>query len=244
MSIYQIRKNMEVSKRRVYQILQEYKTTGTMPVVGKASGRPCKIISEEERNFILQAYKENHLSASILELVIKNKYKIHISHYKIHKVLLEYGLAKLIGMKIRKKKWVRYERKHSLTAVHMDWAYDPHTGKWIIAVIDDASRKILAYGEFDHATVENTILVLKQALEYGKIREVITDHGSQFTANKFDKNGKAYSQFEEFCKDNNIKHILCRVKHPQSNGKIERWFGLYRQKIDQFVNLKEFVYSP
>ena len=38
------------------------------------------------------------------------------------------------------------------------------------------------------------------------------------------------------------KHILARVKHPQTNGKIERWFGLIEQKfylfdydIDKFV---------
>ena len=84
--------------------------------------------------------------------------------------------------------------------------------------------------------------MLKQALEYGKIKQVITDHGPQFTANKFDSKGNAYSQFEEFCKDNKIKHILCRVKHPQSNGKIERWFGLYKQKGKFFLTLKEFVY--
>jgi len=242
MSTYQISREMEISERRVNQILYEHKKTGIMPVVGKQIGRPVKEASSEERAIILRAYKEEHLSASLLELIIEKKYNIHISHYNIHKVLLAEGLAKPIGMKIRKKKWVRYERKHSLTAVHMDWMYDQHIGKWIIAVIDDSSRLILAYGEFSHATVKNTILVLKQALEYGNIKQVITDHGTQFTANKFDKNGKAYSQFAEFCKQNNIKQILCRVKHPQSNGKIERWFGLYRQKINQFANLKDFVY--
>ena len=44
----------------------------------------------------------------------------------------------------------------------MDWMYDEQRGKNIIAVIDDASRMVLSYGEFDHATVENTILVLKK----------------------------------------------------------------------------------
>ena len=63
-----------------------------------------------------------------------------------------------------------------------------------------------------------------------------------FNSNKFDSKGNAYSQFEEFCKQNKIKHILCRIKHPQSNGKIERWFGLYKQKGKFFLTLKEFVY--
>ena len=44
MSFYQIRKEMKVSKRRVYQILQEYKTIGILPVVGRNAGRPAKKI--------------------------------------------------------------------------------------------------------------------------------------------------------------------------------------------------------
>jgi len=242
MTPYQISKLMAVSISRVYQIWRKYNETGAMPAVGLRSGRPKKELSFNQIGIILKTYNEQKVSASILEALIEKKYKIHINHNKIHQILLEKGLANRIGMKIRKKNWVRYERKHSLTAVHMDWFYDPHIGKWIIAVLDDASRMILSYGAFDHATAENTILVLKEALKYGKIKQAITDHGAQFTANKFDKNGKAYSQFEEFCKENKIKHILCRIKHPQSNGKMERWFGLYKQKIYLFGSLDEFVH--
>jgi len=39
--------------------------------------------------------------------------------------------------------------------------------------------------------------------------------------------------FEEFCNGNEIKHILGRVHHPQTNGKIERWFGTYKQEFKE-----------
>ena len=71
---------------------------------------------------------------------------------------------------------------------------------------------------------------------------MITDRGCQFTANKTDKKGEHKSKFREFCKSKEIKQILCRVKHPQSNGKIERWFGLYRKKRNLFDSLREFVH--
>lgn len=242
MSTYQISREMNISERRVNQILKFHRENGRIPELGNNLGRPKKQLTEQGINAILECFNQYKLSASQLEGLINNKYGFHINHNKIHQVLLEKGLANKIGMKIRKKKWIRYERKHSLSAVHMDWAYDPKIDMWIIAVIDDASRMILSYGEFGNPTVDNTVLVLKEALKYGKIREVITDHGAQFTANKFDKNGNAYSQFSEFCKDNGIKQILCRVKHPQSNGKIERWFGLYRQKRYLFSSLQDFVY--
>ena len=240
-STRQVGQEIQISHERARQIYKKYKQTGIIPVL-QSVGRPKKQLTETEINLIITSFSKHKVSASWLTKIIKCEFNININHNKIHEILLENNMAKTIGKKIRKKPWIRYERDHSLTAVHMDWMYDEKIGKHLIVVIDDASRKILAYGEFEHATAENSILVLKEALKHGKIKEVITDRGSQFTANKFDKKGNAYSQFGDFCKANGIKQILCRVKHPQSNGKIERWFGLYRQKIKYFNSLREFVY--
>jgi len=35
--------------------------------------------------------------------------------------------------------------------------------------------------------------------------------------------------------------VLARVKHPQTNGKMERWFGCYKQHRDRFDKLEDFV---
>ena len=209
----------------------------------KPQGRPRKQLTETETNLILTSFFKYNLSASLLTKIIHKKHGVKINHNKIHEILLDNKMAKKEPKKSKRRKpWIRYERNHSLTAVHLDWMYDEQRGKNIIAVIDDASRMILSYGEFDQATVENTILVLKKALKYGKIKEAITDHGSQFTANKLNKKGEHNSKFAEFCKSQGIKQILCRIKHPQSNGKIERWFGLYRQKRHMYNSLQDFVY--
>jgi putative transposase len=89
----------------------------------------------------------------------------------------------------RRKPWIRYERAHSLSAVHMDWHISKVVpGKHVCVVLDDSSRKILLGGEFNEETSENAILLLKVALDqcclvynWG-IRECITDHGTQFYA--------------------------------------------------------------
>ena len=136
----------------------------------------------------------------------------------------------------RKKDWIRYERRHSLTAVHVDWHQRPNDGPWVFAVEDDASRAILTIIECDSPTVEMSIEGMEIALTYGKIKECISDHGSQFTSNR---DGK--SQFKEFLDANSIKQILCRIKHPQSNGKIERFFYTYERHRDAFKTPQEFV---
>ena len=86
--------------------------------------------------------------------------------------------------------------------------------------MDDASRFITCYGVFDSATTENTIKVLKMGFaEYGVPDEILTDHGTQFVAAK--NRGKANHKFKEFLKENGVRHILARINHPQTNGKVE-----------------------
>ena len=52
---------------------------------------------------------------------------------------------------------------------------------------------------------------------------------------------KAEHGFERFLEENGIKHILCRYNHPQSNGKVEKWFDLYRIHRKRFTTFDEFI---
>jgi len=122
--------------------------------------------------------------------------------------------------------------------------YGRETGKGLmisIAFMDDASRFITCYGVFDSATTENTINVLREGFaEYGIPDGILTDHGTQFVAAKGRE--KAKHKFKEFLKENGVRHILARINRPQTNGKIERFFGLMEQKLHLFDSVEEFIY--
>jgi hypothetical protein len=62
------------------------------------------------------------------------------------------------------KPWIRYERKHSLSMVHLDYTSN-HDGKkvYVCVVLDDSLRRILAGGEFDSETTDNTLQHLREA---------------------------------------------------------------------------------
>ena len=108
--------------------------------------------------------------------------------------------------------------------------------------MDDASRLIVGYGAFQEATAENTIQVLKQAIsKYKSPHEILTDRGSQFYTNEGERREKSISQFETYLANQGIKHNLCRVNHPQTNGKLERFYGVYEQKQHQFKSIDEYV---
>jgi len=233
---YQARKISNISIRRVNQVYKQYQLTGEIPEIGKNNGRPKKPIEEWEIQMVKETYNKYRVSASTLMKLIERDYGKHINHNRIHKIMLELGYAKKKDKRdIRKKDWIRYERRHSLTAVHIDWFYD---GKqWAFAVEDDASRKIVSLIECNSPTVEKSIEGMEEALKHGAIKQCISDHGSQFVSNI-----GGDSRFVEFLEKHRIKQILCRLKHPQSNGKVEKWFDTYRLHRHAFKTKEEFLY--
>ena len=232
---YQARKIANVSVRRVDELWKEYLTTEDIPIIGKSVGRPMIPIEEWEIELIKKSYDKYRVSADTLERLIERDENKHISHYRIHKILLELGYAKKKENRDKRKKdWIRYQRMHSLTAVHIDWHYNGRV--WVFAVIDDASRLIIALLECPSPTTKRSIEGIRLALEYGKIEQCISDRGSQFMNNM---NG--YSEFQEFLKKVGIKHIKIKIKHPQSNGKVEKWFGCYDSHRKAFNTKEEFL---
>ena len=234
---YQARKIAGISKRRVNQVWKEYQESGQIPELGKRNCRPVKPVEKWEVRLVKKAYKKYRVSASTLEKCIERDYGKHVPHNKVHKIMLQLGLAKAKSKRdVRKKNWIRYERRHSLTAVHLDWYYDSIKEQWVLPVIDDASRMMLSLVETKHATTEASIQAMQEALLHGKILQCITDHGTQFI-----KDESKRSRFAEFLEKQEIQHILCRIKHPQSNGKSEIINKLYHKHRQSFPNKEAFM---
>lgn len=234
-----------ITRRRVDQLWKQYRETGIIPKIGVAMGRPKKPISGEESAVIDNAYRQFRYGARMLEKIIRKIYALLISHNRIHRYLMDRGLARAEASKRKQRTWVRYERTHSMSAGHIDWYEDAISGLKIYAILDDSSRKILAIGEFATINTENSIAVVERAIqEYGPIcplRELIMDHGSAFGAHRRNENGYWDSEFKRYLETKGIHPILTRVKHPQTNGKIEKWFHAYKRFRYEFASLDEFI---
>ena len=153
---YQARKVAGVSVRRVYQLKEAFDKTGEIPDIGKLAGRPRKPLEEWEIQAVKKTFEKYRVSADTLERLIDRDFKRQIGNNRIHQILVYLGYAKKKGNgDKRKKKWKRYERRHSLTAVHIDWHY--FKGIWVFSVEDDASRKLLALIEEKRESTDNSI---------------------------------------------------------------------------------------
>jgi putative transposase len=234
----------KVTRRRIEQLWQAYRLTGLMPTL-KNPGRPRRSRDLKEATVILEAYDQHRLGAVNLERIISIKLGVRIPHNRIHEVLRMNSKATPQPSKQRRRTWVRYERAHSMSLWHMDWK-QLSTGEWFLAILDDASRYVVGYGVYPQATTENTLTILKQAIaKYGYPLEILTDRGSQFYANEGERKEKGVSQFEQYLADHGIKHILCRVNHPQTNGKLERFYGVLEDKMirrAQIATVPEYVH--
>lgn len=232
-----------VSQSRVRQLWGQYRTLGAVPSLG-SPGRPRRAITDEQVSAVLSMYRENPCGAVVLEALL-DRHGLKVPHNTIHRILKDHHLASNDAGKQKRRKWVKYERRHSMSLWHTDWYQikdDRWRGRWLIAYLDDASRFVPGYGVFDDATTENAISVLDSCIKrYGRPLELLTDHGSQFYANSGQIKSPGVSRFQEYLLQQKINHILGRVNHPQTNGKIERFYETFQLKVHHFDSIEQFV---
>lgn len=223
----------KIPKQTLYRWLKAYKRFGEAGLENKSPGAAAQLINPKFEELILSKWKERKRSAHKLWIDLKMK-GFDVAERQIQKIYRKHGLKMNKRSRPSQVKFVKYEWPLPNMLWHTDWTVCPFTGFQLIAFIDDHSRFIVHAEYFTNATTENTILAFARAVkQHGKPDAVLTDNGVQF---------HIHGPFEEFCAGNGIKHILGRVHHPQTNGKIERWFGTYKQEFkDGEDTLNSFV---
>jgi putative transposase len=205
----------------------------------KQCGRKPRLITEEERKLVIDTYNEYFASATMIEQILDEK-GTHINHNRIHRILLEAGLAKPNPRKQKKRKYKCYERKHSFSLVHMDWC--TYKGRKFILFEDDASRFILAHGEFSSDNKKNTIKVFKKSLKYGVYKQLHSDNDRTFRANKQEGKKQGIADLEIATRKAGVKQIFTRVRYPQGNGKLERLNGTIKRLWKQLGSLDKAIW--
>lgn len=232
LSMHQIARIQKISRFHAWRVWWKYRND-KKPRLLPCGRKPIPLI-DEEVELVKKMKEETNFGAVNIEKVLAEK-GVKMSHNRIHAILRQEGLAREQPAKSKRRKWVRYERKHSNSLAHADWF--EHEGRQIILYEDDASRLITGFGEFDAATTENALKVFDEAVKnWGAPKQLMTDHGTQFCAVE-----EHEYQFTEHLKSKGVEHIMARVKHPQSNGKLERLVLTMRGLLKWKASLKEAV---
>mgnify|MGYP001605547905 FL=1 len=129
---------------------------------------------------------------------------------------------------------------------HTDWHVikaEKLKGKDIIVYLDDCSRKVMNHC-LGRPTSKNSLFALYGAIAKNMVTpfQLNSDHGTQFIPVKYDKKGKASHEFQEALDELGILFVPSRVRHPQTNGKMERFFGILDVEFDErFEDLDAFI---
>ncbi len=239
LSVWQIAKQQGVTPRWVRKLFERYLETEQFPFPKRPGKKPLPIPFETQQ-LIEETFRKTPIGAVKMEQLLDYQ-GVHIPHNTIHVVLREKKLAQEQPNKSNKRKWIRYERKHSNSLWHID--YCEIEGKQVVGVLDDASRFVPACNEYDNATAENAADILVKAIgSYGAPRQLVSDHGVQFTSIERESCPEPKENlFQQTLKKYGIQHIKARVKHPQTNGKMERWFGTLKKLKKHYGTVQKAV---
>ena len=242
MPVQKIALAQKVSRVSVWKIQQAYKKYGLDALRDHKPGRLFEPLNPKFYKKVIDEWKVQRCGARKLHRIFCKK-GFSVSLWKISQVLKAEGLQKPCKKRQKPRKYRRYEWPLPNLMWHTDW-YELSDGKWLVVYIDDCTRKIMSHGVFENATSRNALLVLHKAIAEHKVTPFMlnSDKGTQFYANKRDKQGNADHSFEQELELLGIQFVPSRTKHPQTNGKTERWFGIFATEYDdRFKTVDEFV---
>ena len=234
-----------MSRITVWKIRQAYKKFGVAGLRDHKAGRLSEPLYTQFYTRLVEEWKRQRCGARKLHAILKKK-GFGVSLRKISQVMVREGFQKPCPKRQKPRKYKRYEWPISNFMWHTDW----HTmkarlkGKEFISYLDDSSRQIMSYGLFDSATTRNSLIVLYAAIARHQVTpfELNSDRGTQFIPSKFDKNGKANSEFQEALQELGVIFIPSRARHPQTNGKLEKFHDILETEFDdRFETMDEFI---
>lgn len=147
----------------------------------------------------------------------------HLTRSSLHRCLQRHGISRLPevdGDKPGKKTFKRYP----IGYFHIDIA-EARTaeGKLDLFVAIDRTTKF-AYAELHEKAgkmaAAQFLRNLVAAVPYA-IHTLLTDNGIQFTNRQQDRHAFEHI-FDRVCRENGIEHRLTKIKHPWTNGQVER----------------------
>lgn len=156
---------------------------------------------------------------------------------------------KIFRRLMREEGIIRYEKDMAWELVHIDihklknikWQ-NPKKKKYLAWVIDDATR--IEYSEvLPNKKAKTLALFMKRSYKWFKnkwiiIKKLLSDNWLEFTTHHVES--KAKHSFEIMLKRLNIEHKYTRVRRPQTNWKIERFWKIFEEQFFKKYSFSSF----
>ena len=230
----QVLKEIGIPKSTYYRWLSRQQQRHSLEDQPGGGAAPWnRLTPQEERTVLVAARQLTQLSCRQLAAWITDNQGFSVSESTVYRILREEGLIKSPQMQLKAGK--EYHRK--TTGPHQMWATDASYFRvigwgyyYMVTVMDDYSRFILAHKLQRDMTSDSFIEVVQEAVDKTGMTEVPVADRTRLLSD----NGSGYVSraFNDYLHLVGIRHILAAPYHPQTNGKLER----YHQSIKRDVN--------
>lgn len=205
----------------------------------RAAPRPPwnRLRPEEEEAILAVARASPELSPRQLAFRITDAAAFSVSESSCYRLLRRHGLVKAaeaVGFAAEKE--YRHKTSHPNQMWATDGAYLKVAGwgyYYLVTVLDDYSRFILAWRLQQDMTANSLIEVVQEAVEETGMTEVPVKDRTALLSD----NGPGYLSrvFAGYLKQVGIRHIVSAPYHPQTNGKIERYHRTLKSQVKLVV---------
>jgi len=234
---------LKLSERWVRDLVKRLGKEGDGGILHRLRGRASKRrIAEAVREKAVRLLKREYrdFGPTLATEYLAEKHQVKMSRETLRKLLMEAGVWK------RKRR--RVEEVHVWRARRACWGelvqwdssdHDWLEGRgprlWLVAMIDDATSRVLArFAEHD-TTEENFHLLWKYLKGWGRPVEFYTDKDSMFTVNRPLREAEdeawpeALTQIGRALRELGIGWIAAHS--PQAKGRVERFFGTAQDRL-------------
>jgi len=245
MPVGKVALSQKIHRSNVWRITKKFEKDGEYGLKDHKPGRLFEPLSTKFYDLVVETWKKHKCGARKLHVILKKK-GFGVSLRKISQVLIKEGFQKPFPRRKKPRKYKRYEWPLPNYMWHTDWHVikaKKMRGQNIIVYLDDCSRKIMGYCTGAENT-ENSLFALYSAITKNLAIPCLlnSDRGSQFLASKKDKKGKAKHKFQQALEELGIIFVPSKRRHPQTNGKLERFFGILDAEFDdRFEDLDAFI---
>ncbi len=196
---------------------------------------PWNRLSSPEEAAVLAAARESpEWSSRQLATWVTDHLRLSVGESTVYRILKREGLVKPLEIQLVAGK--EYQRK--TTGPHQMWATDASYFRvrgwgyyYMVTVMDDYSRSILAWKLQLDMTADSLIQVLQLAVDVTGMTEVPLEDRTRLLSD----NGSGYVSraFRDYLNLIGIRHILAAPYHPQTNGKLERYHQSIKHEVNQ-----------
>jgi transposase InsO family protein len=235
-----IARQMGVAQSSMVRWVSLYRSGGVAALARKNSRKKSsgKIPAAVKERIVAMKRAEPHDGTHRISDLLKRMFFMKASHETVRRVL---HAEALLPPQVKTRQ-PRVKRASNVEAAedgvsyvkgpHLMWQSDISVISWrkqniyLIGFMDDFSRFITGLGLYMAQKADNVLEVLRRATtEYKAPAEMLTDNGRQYTS------WRGQAQFEKEMNRMQIRHIRSQPHHPQTQGKIERFWKTIKEEF-------------